>query len=500
MNESTSRYQEYVDKPDALIGFLLQKDHEIANLQRLLHNLQKAQFGRKSEKLLVISENQLPLIKPEDIDPPLVTEPAKVAVPAHTRSARVKRDLSKLPHNVIELKPESTLCPCCGNELKKIGEDDVSLELEHQPAKLFVNKYVRPRYACSSCKKGVAQAALPDTAKPLYRSIAGAGLLSQVIVAKYVDHLPLYRQEQMFSRLGFEIPRKSLCDWIGGVVDEYLYPLWKLLKKELIETTYLLGDETTIKVQDGVVEGKCHLGYLWGMVSPEKNLALFEYAESRAGAAAKGIFFGFRGTLQTDAYAGYNPVLLPEEVIRIACLAHVRRKFIEAEKSCSKEANAILQIIAELYRLENNWKGLSPPERKLQREKKSKPVLKKLVEYLRALQLRTLPRAPLMEALKYTLNQWTEIERIFESGLFHLDNNMIEQEMRPIAIGRKNYLFAGSHEGARRAAIIYSLFATARLNKVNPQLWLNDVLKTMRAHPVSRVYELLPHNWKASGT
>ena len=501
MSENTSPYREYLDKPDALVGFLVEKDslisekdHEIAKLQRMLHNLQKAQFGRKSEKFSVLSDNQLLLLESEEVAAPETPGSAPIVVPAHTRSARIKRDLSKLPHHTIEVNPESTTCRCCSKELSRIGED-VSLELEHQPARLFVNKYVRPRFACSSCKDGVLQAPLPESAKPLDRSIAGAGLLSHVLVSKYVDHLPLHRQQQMFARLGFEIPRKNLCEWTGAVVDQYLEPLWVLLKKEALAGDYLQGDETTLKIQDREVEGKCHLGYLWGMLSPEKGIVVFEYAASRAGEVAKDIFSDLKGALQTDAYAGYNPVYLPEKVARLACLAHVRRKFIDAGKSCSKESDAVLRLIAELYHLEKNWQGLAPPERLVQRKKKSLPVLKKLEEYLHALVTKTLPKAPLMEALKYTLNQWREIERIFEDGRFHLDNNMIEREMRPIAIGRKNYLFAGSHQGAKRAAIIYSLFATARLHKVNPQLWILHLLQNMRNYPINRLHELLPHRW-----
>ncbi len=496
MSESNVEYRKYVDTPDVLIDILVEKDQEIANLQRILYNFQKGQFGTKSEKL-VLNDQQLPLLASREVVSPEAMEPEKAtSVSSHSRKARVKKDLSKLPHTEIELLPESTVCKCCGKEMCQIGKEDVSLELEYQPAKLTVNKYVRPRFACSGCQKGgVLQASLPESAKPLDRSIAGASLLAHVIIAKYQDHLPLHRQEQIFARHGLVIPRKNLCDWVGGVVDEYLYRLWACHKKEALRESYLLGDETTLKVQDNSVPGKCHTGYVWGMVAPEKKIVVFEYAPSRAGEVAKEVFKGFKGTLQTDAYAGYNPVLLPNTVERIACLAHVRRKFIDAGKSCAKEADVILRIIAELYRLEKQWTSLAPPERLEQRTKKSVPHLKKLEEYLKNLITRTLPKAPLMEALKYALNQWCEIERIFKNGEYHLDNNMIEREMRPIAVGRKNYLFAGSHEGAKRAAVIYSLLATARLHLVNPSDWLCHVLKTMRAHPVNRIHELLPQNW-----
>jgi len=268
----------------------------------------------------------------------------------------------------------------------------------------------------------------------------------------------------------------------------------------MFKESYLQGDETTIKVQDGSTAKGCHRGYLWGTYSPEKKLVLFEYAESRAGSVARDIYKDFTGALQTDAYAGYNPVLLPDKVTRIACLAHVRRRFIECEKICSKEATTVLQMIAELYRLENRWKTLDPPEKQKQREIHSKPVFLKLEAYLRALRERTLPRAPLMEAINYALNQWSAIMRILDDGRYHLDNNPIEREMRPIASGRKNYLFAGSHDGARRAAVIYSLLGTARLHKVNPYEWLKFIFQNMRSHPVNRVHELLPHNWKTLST
>lgn len=494
MKESGNQYSQYRERPEALINFLVEKDHEIAKLQRILHNLQKAQFGKRSEKLSVLSENQVPLLPEVEVKAP-TSEPKKITVPAHTRAARTKRDLSKLPKNRIVHEVENKTCQCCGEELKQIGED-TSLELEYQPSKLFVNEHVRPRYACGKCKDGVEQAKLPLEVKPLSRSIAGTGLLTQIIVSKYMDHLPLHRQEQIFARRGFEIPRKNMCDWIGAAVHEYLEPLWRAQKAELFKLSYLQADETTLKVQDGAQKGECHTGYLWGMYSTEKKVVLFEYSPSRAGEVAKDIFDKYEGFLQTDAYAGYNKVLLPDKVTRIACLAHVRRKFIEAEKSCSKESTIVLTQISELYHMDNQWRSLDPPQRQANREKFAKPKLLNLGEYLRALAQRTLPKAPLTEAINYSLNQWGAIVRIFDDPRFHLDNNPIEREMRPIAVGRKNYLFAGSHDGARRAAIIYSLLGTARLHKLNPDVWLKDVFQKMRAYPQDKITALLPQNWK----
>jgi hypothetical protein len=283
-----------------------------------------------------------------------------------------------------------------------------------------------------------------------------------------------------------------MCDWIGLAHDDYLLRLWEAHEGELFKESYLQGDETTFKVQDGATPGECHRGYLWGTYAPEKKLVLFEYAEGRAGSVARDIYRDFKGTLQTDAYAGYNAVVLPEKVVRIGCLAHVRRAFRECEKICSKEAGTILQLIGELYRLDRQWKALDPPERLRQRNEFSRPVLLKLEAYLRALRERSLPQSPLMKAINYTLNQWASIEGIFGDGRYHLDNNAIEREMKTIAVGRKNYLFAGSHEGARKAAVIYSLLGTAKLHGVNPHEWLTHVFKVMRSHPVNRIHELLP--------
>lgn len=501
MSNADNQYSEYREKPEELIGLLVEKDHEIAKLQRYVHQLQKGVFGTQSEKISRYVDEALPLFAKDaegTSDPVLQTLVKAMSVPAHTRAKRVQRDLSALPHVRIEHKPDSSTCACCGKELSKIGEE-LSKELEYQPAKLFVNVHVRQKLSCNHCKGSkVSCDPLPLTVKPLERSIAGAGLLAHVIVSKYVDHLPLHRQEQMFARLGFAIPRRNLCDWVAGVEEVYLRRLWSSLKAELLTSSYLQADETTLKVQDNETPGACHTGYLWAAYSPEKKLVCFEYAESRAGAVAKDIFADFTGTLQTDAYAGYNPVMLPEKVTRLACLAHVRRKFLESEKTCSKEATTVLNLIAQLYKLEKQYNSPDAKARKAARDKHSQPILLKLHAYLRELASRTLPRAPLMEAISYTLKQWDAIIRVLEDGRFQLDNNAIEREMRPIALGRKNYLFAGSHNGARRAAVMYSLLGCARLHKVNPHTWLRDVLVRMRSHPVNKVHELLPHHWKAA--
>lgn len=454
---------------------------EIQRLKRILYKLQRSKYGNKSEKIEYVTR-QLCLLGFE-VDPKTEQETPKViTIPEHKRStSRKAKDYSELPVERVVFDVEKRSCDTCNGELSVIGED-VSRELNYQPAKLFIKEFVRPKYACSCCKDKVTQAQLPLTVKPLERSIVGASLLAYIIVSKYVDHIPLHRLEEIFRRKGVELPRRAMCDWILEAVNRYLSPLHLALKKMLIEgTDYLHADETTIKIQDREIEGKCHTGYLWGMASTELKAVLFEYFPSRAGAVAEVIFKDFKGALQTDLYAGYNKVILPENgVKRLACLAHIRRKFIEVQKEAPKEASKVLLIIASMYKLEKQYAGLSPPERKEIRDKKIRPLLLELKDYLNQLSVKTLPKAGLRVAISYTLGQWDAVERILEDGRYNLDNNPIERLIRPIAVGRKNYLFAGSHEGAQRAAVIYSLLGTAKLNKINPYDWLVDVFTNMR--------------------
>lgn len=271
-------------------------------------------------------------------------------------------------------------------------------------------------------------------------------------------------------------------------------PLYEGLKKELLQESYLQADETTLKVQDPEVEGRLHTGYLWSILGPP-NRVFFHYAESRAGEVPRELLKDFKGRLQTDAYAGYNPVFLPDACERIACMAHIRRKFIETKKSAKSASGKILPLIAELYKLERLLKDKPPTERYERRKKKAFPILKKLYRILRTQRKTTLPQSPYAKALNYAWEQRVPMLRYLRDGRYEIDNNQIENQMRPIALGRKNYLFAGSHEGAKRAAVIYSLLNSCKINGVNSYDWLRDVLRKVHLQGVS-VNELMPHNWK----
>jgi transposase len=479
---------ENLDKP-ALISLLQDRDSELLKFQLAILNSNKREFGTKSEKL---TSDQIRLsfeVPTEPVQELLISN--EVVVERHTRTVRAKKPLpNDLPREERIYEPEATTCPCCNNELVKIGEER-SEELEKIPAQFKIIEHVRIKKACPNCKGAkVLTPPLPPTIFPLERVRVGPGFLSDMLVGKYVDHLPYHRQEQIYRRSGIEIARQRMCDWTAGIV-ELLMPLYSALTRSVLLSPYIHADETTLKVQDGEEKGKCHTGYLWGFHAPPG--VFFHYADSRASEVPLLVLETFRGTLQTDLYAGYNKVLVPNKCERIACLAHVRRKFIEIEKTASKECAQILRRIGDIYHKEKSAK--TPAERFEIRERCTKKLLQELLDYVTALQSRTLPQAPLSKAINYMLSQRVEIERIMTSGEFDLDNNAIERQMRPIALGRKNYLFAGSHDGAHRAAVLYSLFNTCKIHNVNPRLWLADVLRRIPSERGLDPNDLLPHCW-----
>lgn len=488
MGLEESKYESL--EKSALITALIEKDLEIQKLQIHISNANKKIYGTKSEKLE--SNNQIALNF--ELLPIASPEAETIEVPSHKRI--VKRGRKPLPDELereqIIYEPEQTHCECCSTELVTIGQQ-VSEELEKIPAQLKVIEHIRIKKACSKCKEAkVLIAKLPATVIPIEGARPGAGLLADIAVSKYVDHLPLHRQEAIFARHGIELRRQRMSDWIAKIA-ELLEPLYAALRKEILKLPYVHADETTIKVQDGIKEGQCHTGYLWGLHGPP-NLVWFHYDKSRASSVAEELFKEYAGAVHTDAYAGYNQIYLPDKCVRLACFAHIRRKFLEANKVAGKEVTKILTLISQIYKLESNLK--TSEQRLLVRQSKSKKLAAELFDYMKLTASRTLPRSEFMKALSYALNQEAEVMRIFESGDYDLDNNAIERQMRPVAIGRKNYMFAGSHEGARRAAILYSLLNTCKLNKVNPWEWLRDVLVRVSSDNSVKAIDLLPHSWK----
>jgi len=478
---------------------VLKYEQENQKLWQQLRELKRHIFGRRSEKLSVLSSNQTSLFPLEDIETE-GPEP-EVAVPAHKRHRRGRKPLpADLPRERIEYEPEEQQCACCGGDLAKIGEE-VTEELDYIPARFLIREHVKIKRACSKCKDGVFTAKLPAEVQLIEKGRPGIGLLVHIMISKYCDHQPLNRQEQIFSRHGVHLARQRMCDWIGTISEQYLTLIALALKKEILKSSYIRADETTLKVQTKAKQGSLHQGYLWGMLSLEGDV-YFEYDKSRAGKVAERLFKGCKSLIQTDLYAGDNKVYLPEGASRAGCWDHVRRRFIKAQESEGKVTADILKRIASLYKLEKEFKRKHKKEesfpydlRKEFRQKKSKPIILKLKEFLKDVSIRTLPKSDLAEAVAYALKQWDALTIFLDNPLVELGNIAIEQQIRPIAVGRHNWNFAGSERGAKWAATLYSIIATCKRNKINPYDYLTDVLKRLPGMKNSEIHSIMPRAW-----
>jgi len=483
----------FLDKDRALA----ERDQEIEKLRQHLINATKARFGPKSEKLSAKKQQELFSVD-ELVEAPAQEELPSITIPEHKR--KIKRSVRNVPEGTpvkrVEHPPVSTSCNCCGKELVRIREE-VTKILNYIPASFEIEEHVRPVMACNHCKESSpVTTPLPEGIQLIPRSPVGVGLLNHILISKYQDHIPLYRQEGMFARLGFDIPRKRMCEWLSKLA-EILHPLYKEIKRQLIVQRYLQADETTVKIQDGEEPGKCHTGYFWGLLSPPLNLVYFHYADSRAGEVPKAILSDYQGILQTDLYAGYNTVYVPEHAVRAGCWAHVRRKLLGVQKLAEKDVQLALGLIAKLYRAESIKEG---PELILAaRKKHSTELIEKLFSHLSSWSARTLPQSEVKKSLTYALCQWEALTLFLTNPHIALDNNLIENQMRPIAIGRKNWLFSGSHEGAMRSAIFFSLINSCRLNKINTWHYFNDILPRLaRSASGANLEHLLPNSWAPS--
>jgi transposase len=492
---------EELAKQNALKNVLI--DDLRAQVQALtaqVRSLKSHVFGRKSERF--IPDTQGELFAPPDT-PPKIPEQS-IVIAAHERRQRGRKPLPKeLPRERVEYEPEIKSCACCGEEMPKIGEE-ITEELEFIPASFKIVEHVRIKRACPRCKAGVEQGELPAGVPVIEKGRPGPGLLAHILLSKYCDHLPLNRQEQIFSRHGVEIPRQRMCDWIGVVVEQILLLIALALKRSIRASPYIRADETELEVQTEEKDGKLHLGRLWGILSHEKDL-YFEYAESRSSEVAKALLSGVKACVQTDQYVGYEVLSAEPDIIRSGCWDHVRRKFFEAKESAELHAKEVLRLIGELYRIEREYKEKVKREQRLidfaeraaLRQQKSKPVLDGLKRYLDELALAVLPKSPLGKAIAYAFPIWTELSVFIDHGIVELSNAAIEQSIRPIALGRNNWLFAGSDRGAKWAAVMYSIIGTCKLNGVNPYDYLVDVLRRAPAMPRSSIAsELTPRAWK----
>jgi transposase len=467
--------------------------HEIARYKRL-------QFDAKSEKLhadqrslldetldadLAALEAELQALSPAPADPAgsddtatPKAKPRRTALPAH------------LPRVEIQHEPESTACGC-GCQMKRIGED-VSEKLDYTPGTFTVERHVRGKWACAACQK-LVQAPVP--AQIIDKGIPTSNLLANVLVAKYGDHLPLYRLEEIYAREGVPLPRSTLAQWVGqcGV---QLQPLVDALKAEMLAHTVLHADETPVEMlKPGT--GKTHRAYLWAY-SPgafeNMKAVVYDFAESRSGEHARAFLGDWRGSLICDDYGGYK-ASFANGITEVGCMAHARRKFFDLHANgTSQIAGQALQYIGLLYDIEREVKDLSAQDRQAIRQDQSRRIANALHEWMLAQRAKVFSGAT-AKALDYSLKRWQALTRFIDDGRLPIDNNWIENQMRPIAIGRKNWLFAGSLLAGQRAAAIMSLIQSAKLNGHDPHAYLRDVLRRLPTHRANQIGELLPHRW-----
>jgi len=475
---------------------VLRNEQLKARLARLL----RERFGASSEKLRGAIE-QLELVL-EDLEAQIAeTAPAEPEPPAAsaanqtTRRKPVRKPLPpSLPRQTVE-HPAPCACPQCGGALRPLGED-VTEVLEYVPGSFHVIRHVRPKLSCRTCES-IAQASAPEL--PIHRGLAGPGLLAHVLVAKYCDHLPLYRQAEIYARDGIDLDRSTMADWVGQTAT-LVRPLVDAVGAHVMAADRVHADDTTVPVLDPG-RGKTKTGRLWCYVRDDRPFAgqappavLYCYSPDRKGEHPRTHLEPFRGILQADGYAGYAG-LYDRGVTEAACWAHVRRKFFDVHAATqSPLAHEALQRIAALYAVEATIRGQSPDVRLCVRQAQSAPLFAGLKDWMDQTLARISGKTDLAAAIRYALTRWNALTLVLRDGRACLDNNAAERAMRPMTLGRKNWLFAGSDPGGERAAAIYSLTETAKLNLLDPEDYLRRVLERIAEHPVKRVHELLPWN------
>lgn len=489
-----------------VLDLMAQLDREFTErnkIESLLRELLDAKRNRKSEQL---SADQLALFaaawqaRPAEAEAPAKADGSDDddAAPGGGESAPQRRTGGRQPlprhlkreRIVHDLAEEEKHCPACRQDLRPIGEES-SERYEYIPAQLTVIEDVCKKYACACTVKTATK-----PPQPIEKSTAGASLLAQVIVAKCADHLPLHRQEKIFARHGVDISRQTMCGWLAQCAD-LLKPLYRSAKEVLFQSKVIGTDDTGVKVLDEKLPF-ARTGRIWPYYGdPDHPVILYDYTATRARAGPEEFLRGYRGHLQADAYGGYDAFFKDPArgLIEVGCWAHARRYFHKALESDQARMGPALLLIAQLYRVEKHARGLASEDRLRLRQLQSRPILDKLRDYLLEIQTEVLPKSPEGRAVRYTLKNWTALTRYCEDGDLEIDNNATERAIRGVAVGRNNWVFFGSDQGGKTAAVLRSFVASCQRAGVDPFTWLKDVLSRIAAHPITRLAELLPHNW-----
>jgi transposase len=500
------------DRIETLVGALAQREAAlkiahltIDKLKLELSYLRRMQYGRSSEKL--DHDGQLELMDSGMVPVPAANDSPTPNVPPSADSGKKRSDglragsrelPAHLPRQTIVHNPEGGCnCSACGSGLRVIGQD-ISEVLDYEPGNFLVIRHVRPKLACGGCQS-IAQAAAPS--RPVDRALAGAGLMAHVLVSKYADHTPLHRLNQIFARDGVELAVSTLSDLVGSAA-WLLTPLAQAMGRYVLAGPKVHGDDTPIRVLGGA-KNKAKTGRLWVYVrddrasgDPAPAAVWFQYSGDRKGEHPRRHLRHFQGILQADAFSGYNRLFDDGRIVEAACWSHARRKFYDIHEQQRKVpgtlAHEALQRIATIFAIEADIQGQSPEERMRQRRLRTRPILDELQRWLTATLSQISAKSPMALAIGYAMSNWRALSRFVDDGRMEAHNNIAERALRGVAIGRKNYLHLGSDSGGERAAVIYSLLGTAKLNGLNPRAYLRHVLDRIAEHPINRIDELLP--------
>jgi transposase len=470
---------------------------EILYLRQELDKLKRMIFGSKSERFESSEHpSQLTLAMNTEVNPAPAPETETISFEREKKGKAGKEIPTRMPlpshlprvEEVIDPQEDIT-------NARKIGEEITEI-LEYAPGRLYVKKIIRPKYIIEQKEKHESVITIGELpSMPIPRGNAGPGLLAHIMISKYLDHLPFYRQLQQFKRQDIEIASSTINDWFNASC-RLIQPLYDKLLEEVLKTDYLMADESPIPVLTEDKPGSAHKGYLWVYYSPLHRMVLFDYQKGRSGEYPKKILENYSGTLQTDGYAGYKSLEQSGKITLTACMAHARRKFDQAQDNDPDRAKYVLTLIQKLYDVEREAResNMDADKRKALRLVKSKPLMVEFEKWLHNNLNEVFPKSAIGMAIAYTVTLWPRLMRYLDDGRYEIDNNLIENSIRPVALGRKNYLFAGSHEGAERAAMMYSFIGTCKLNNVEPFAWLEHILRNISGHKANRLTELLPNS------
>jgi len=469
---------------------LLEMKNTVSVLKRELAELKRLIYGAKSERFIPVDPKQGVLF---DIPAEEPVESEKVEITYTRKKKEEKKQALRLelpahlPRVEEIIEPENL-----PHDAKKIGETITEI-LEFEEATIYVRRIIRPKFIVSSDDEQtqIVVAELPSL--PIPKGNAGPGLLAYILISKFVDHLPFYRLAQIFKRQDVIIAESTMGGWFNASC-KLLELLYELLKQKILSGEYIQADETPIPVQTKDKPGSTHKGYHWVYHDPVNRLVLFDYQKTRSREGPDELLANYKGYLQTDGYTAYNNLRNGANIQQLACMAHARRKFEHALDNDKERAQKALTLIQQLYAIERKAKEdeLNFDQIKQLRQIESEPILMELETWLKSEVHQVLPKSAIGSAISYTLTLWPRLKRYTENGSFQIDNNLIENSIRPVALGRKNYLFAGSHDAAQQAAVIYSLLATCKMNGIEPSAWLKNTLSKIADHPVNKLEQLLP--------